>query len=67
LFIGAFHDVKRRLPKSIQVNQIKDVAKVKEYQSLLPFYDKYRGQLGELGRYLVSQVGLEGSHIASNL
>jgi hypothetical protein len=31
LFIGAFHNIKKRLPKDIQIKEIKDVAKVKRY------------------------------------
>jgi len=56
LFIGAFHNVKGRLPKSIQIKEIKDTEKVKEYQRLLPFYDKYKGRFDELGRYLTSKI-----------
>lgn len=32
LFIGAYHDVLSRLPEDIQVVQVKDIAKVREYQ-----------------------------------
>jgi hypothetical protein len=66
LFIGALHNVKNRLPKSIQVRQIKDAAKVKKYQSLLPFYDKHREDLEELAKYLISEIDLEGRCTACN-
>lgn len=56
LFIGAFHNVKKRLPKSIKVGEIKSIDKVRKYQRLLPFYNKYRKQFDELGRYLISKV-----------
>jgi len=56
LFIGAFHNIKKRLPKSIQIKEVKDTAKVRKYQSLLPFYNKYRNQFENLGTYLVSKV-----------
>jgi len=56
LFIGAFHNVKKRLPKSISVEEIKDTAKVMKYQRLLPFHNKYRKQFDKLGRYLVSEI-----------
>ncbi len=60
LFIGAFHKIKKRLPKSIQVREIKDTDKVRTYQRLLPFHNKYREQFDKLGRYLVSEISLEG-------
>lgn len=56
LFIGAFHKIKKRLPKSIQVREIKEIVKVKTYQRLLPFHSKYRKQFDKLGRYLVSEI-----------
>lgn len=56
LFVGAFHKIKKRLPKNIQVREIKDTAKVKTYQRLLPFHSKYRKQFDKLGRYLVSEI-----------
>jgi hypothetical protein len=56
LFIGAFHDIIKRLPKSIQIKEIKDADKVKKYQKLFPFYHKNGEQFDELGKYLVSEV-----------
>lgn len=56
LFIGAFHNIKKRLPKDIQLKEVKDAAKVKRYQKLLPFYNKNGKQFDELGKYLVSDV-----------
>ena len=58
LFIGAFHNIKKRLPKDIQIKEVKDAAKVKRYQKLLPFYNKKGEQFDELGKYLVSDVVL---------
>jgi len=55
LFIGAFHNIKKRLPKDIQIKEVKDAAKVKRYQKLLPFYNKNGKQFDELGKYLVSE------------
>ena len=57
LFIGAFHNVKKRLLGSIHIREIKDTAMVKKYQMLLPFHNKYREQFDKLGEYLVSEVG----------
>lgn len=56
IFIGAYHNIKKRLPESFQVIEIKDIKKVREYQKLLPYYNKKREQFEELGRYLVSKV-----------
>lgn len=56
LFIGAFHKIKKRLPENIQVKEIKDTVKVRMYQRLLPFHNKYRKQFDKLGGYLVSEV-----------
>jgi uncharacterized protein YqiB (DUF1249 family) len=56
LFIGAFHNIKKRLPKDIQIKEVKDADKVKRYQKLLPFYNKNGKQFDELGKYLVSDV-----------
>jgi hypothetical protein len=56
LFIGAFHNIKKRLPKDIQIKEIKDAAKVKRYQKLLPFYNTKGKQFDELGKYLVSDI-----------
>lgn len=56
LFVGAFHKIKKRLPKNIQVKEIKEIVKVKTYQKLLPFHSKYRKQFDKLGGYLVSDI-----------
>jgi len=56
LFIGAFHNIKKRLPLDIRIKEVKDAAKVKRYQKLLPFYNKNGKQFDELGKYLVSEV-----------
>lgn len=56
IFIGAYHNIKKWLPKDIQIKDIKDADKVKEYQMLLPFYNKNKERFEELGRYLVSEI-----------
>ncbi len=58
LFIGAYHDIKQKLPKDIQIREIKDTKKIKEYQDLLPFCNKRKERFEELGRYLISKVEL---------
>ena len=56
LFIGAGHNIKNRLPESIQIKEIKDIDKVREYQRLLPFYRKNRERFDELGKYLIAKI-----------
>jgi len=56
LFIGAYHNIKDRLHNIIQLTGIKEVEKVRQYHRLLPFYDKHRKQIRQLGKYLVSEV-----------
>jgi hypothetical protein len=56
IFIGAYHNIKKRLPKDIQIKEIKDAANVREYQRLLPFYNKNIERFDELARYLVSPI-----------
>ncbi|MFZ2602828.1 MAG: hypothetical protein WAX79_02365 [Candidatus Omnitrophota bacterium] len=63
IFIGAYHNIKKRLPVSIRVGEIKDARKVKEYQMLLPFYKKHKERFEELSRYLISKP--EGNGLAS--
>jgi len=55
IFIGAFHNIKERFPKDFRIMEIKDTEKVREYQKLIPFYNKNRERFKELGRYLVSK------------
>jgi hypothetical protein len=56
LFIGAFHNVKKFLSGDIQIKEIKDAQRVREYYRLLPFYHKHKEQSRELSRYLISKV-----------
>jgi len=56
IFIGAFHNIKGRLPKDVGIMEIKDTEKVREYQKLIPFYNKNRERFEELGRYLISKI-----------
>ena len=56
LFIGAYHNVEKRLTGSIRVREIKESRKVKEYQRLLPFCHKHKKQFDALTRYLVSEI-----------
>lgn len=56
IFIGAYHNIKKWLPKDIQIKEIKDADKIREYQILLPFYSKNQERIEELGRYLISKI-----------
>ncbi len=56
LFVGAFHNMIHRLPKDIEMIEVKEVEKVKDYQSLLPYYRRKREEFEELAKYLVSPV-----------
>lgn len=58
LFIGAYHNIKSKLPGDIQIKEIKDTQKVKEYQQLLPYRNKHRRRFEELGKYLISKIEL---------
>lgn len=56
LFIGAYHHVRPRLPRDIKIKEIKETRKIKEYQSLLPFYHKNIKRFEDLGGYLISKI-----------
>lgn len=56
IFIGAYHNIKKRLLKDIQITQIKNADKIREYQRLLPFYNKNKERFEELSRYLVLKI-----------
>jgi len=58
LLIGAYHTVRPQLPADIQVQEVKDIQKVREYQKLLPFYRTHKERFEALGRYLVAPVEL---------
>jgi len=56
LFLGAYHNIKKKLPKDIQIIEVKDREKVMEYQKLVPFYNKNKERFEELSRYLILPV-----------
>lgn len=56
IFIGAYHNIMKRLPKDIQIQEIKDTQKVREYQKTLLFYKKNKERFEELRKYLVSEI-----------
>jgi len=55
-FIGAYHDILIRLPDDIQVSQVKDVAKVREYHRTLANPKKENQHFSQLAEYLTSPV-----------
>ena len=57
LFIGAYHNVKARLARDIKISEIKETRKIREYQALLPFYQKNRKRFEDLSGYLISKIG----------
>ena len=56
LFLGAYHNIKKKLPADIQIIELKNREKVVEYQKLVPFYNKNKERFEELSRYLISPV-----------
>ncbi len=56
IFIGAYHNIEKRLVKNICVREIKNAQKVKEYQTLLPFCNRYKERFEKLGGYITSKV-----------
>lgn len=56
LFIGASHGVKNLLAQDIQIKEVKEAEKVREYQQLLPFHHKHKQRFEELSGYLISNL-----------
>ena len=57
LFIGAYHQVLPKLAADIEVSQVKEVAKVREYHQLLTGQKRQGNHAKQLAEYLVSPVG----------
>jgi hypothetical protein len=56
LFIGASHEILSRLPTDIQVSQVKNVDKVREYHKTLANPKKHGQRFHLLAQYLISPV-----------
>lgn len=56
LLIGAYHTIRPKLPADIQVREVKEIQKLRDYQRLLPYYRTHQEQFEALGRYLVAPV-----------
>lgn len=56
LFIGAYHNVMKRLPKDIIVIELKEIAKIRKYQRAIQFHSKNKNhKLELLAQYLVKK------------
>jgi len=58
LFIGAYHDVIPKLPEDIEIHEVKETGKLREYQKLLSNPGRDERQFRLLTEYLVSPVTL---------
>lgn len=55
IFIGAYHRVKGKLPKDINIIELKETEKVREYHKLLPLHKRYKVRFTELAQYLIKK------------
>jgi hypothetical protein len=56
LFIGAYHNVMKRLPKDIIVIELKEIAKIRKYQRAIQFHSKNKKhELELLAQYMVKK------------
>ncbi|MFH1903960.1 MAG: hypothetical protein ABIK53_00315 [bacterium] len=56
LFLGAYHNIIPELSKKIQITEVKEAKKVKDYQRLLLSFKKNKEEFEELARYLISPI-----------
>jgi phage host-nuclease inhibitor protein Gam len=56
IFLGAYHHILDKLPEDIEIIQVKEISKVKQYQKLLPFQSKHKALFDEISQYLVAPV-----------
>ncbi len=62
LFIGAYHNVIPKLPEDIEIHEVKETRKVREYQRLLPNPGGDKKYFEQLAEYLVSPCYLKLTH-----
>ncbi len=55
LFIGAYHKILKKLPKDINVIELKEIEKVRKYQKLLPYHNRNKQYYEQLAQYLVKR------------
>ena len=60
IFLGAYHDILKKLPKDIVIKEFKEINKVREYQKLLPFHVQKKQRYLELSHYLIKPVLTDG-------
>lgn len=60
IFLGAYHDILKKLPKDIAIKELKEINKVREYQKLLPFHVQKKQRYLELSHYLIKPVLTDG-------
>lgn len=56
LFLGAYHNIIPKFSKNIQITEVKEVKKIKDYQRLLLSFRKNKEKFEELEKYLISPV-----------
>ena len=56
LFLGAYHNITPKLAEGIQVTEVKEARKIRDYQRLLLSVRKNKGEFEKLAKYLVSPV-----------
>lgn len=59
LFIGAYHDVILKLPRDIEIKEVKKAEKVREYQRLLSNPRRDEKRFEQLAQYLISPITLD--------
>jgi len=52
IFIGAYHNIMKKLPNDIKITEFKKVQKVRAYQKIIPFHLKKKEQFMALTQYL---------------
>jgi hypothetical protein len=60
LFLGGYHNIHPYLSSEIEVIELKDGRKVREYQEKFFYRSRRAVEIEELSRYLVSAVGARG-------
>jgi len=53
LFIGAYHNIIKRLPKDINVIELKEIAKIRKYQKAIQSDHNNKTLLEQLSQYLI--------------
>ncbi len=63
IFLGAYHNILNKLPKDIQVVEFKEIKKVRAYQKILPFHNRYKQKFGTLSQYITTKDKLSYLHL----